>query len=50
MQLLSHRKDSKSFKNKANNTGNKFLLCLTPRKLEKKEDCSLLYETHDLIP
>ena len=50
LQLLSHRKYSKSLINKANNTGDKFSPCLTPQKLEKKEDCSPLYETHDLIP
>ena len=50
MHFLSHMKDYKSFKNKANNTGDKFSPCLTPQKLEKKEDYSQLYETHDLIP
>ena len=37
-------------KNKANNTGDKLSPCLTPQKLEKSEDCSPLYETHDFIP
>ena len=50
LQLLSDRKVSKSFKNNANNTGDKFSPRLTSRKLEKKEDCPPLYATQDFIP
>ena len=50
LQLLSDRKVSKSFKNNANKRGDKFLPSLTPRKLEKKEDCSPLYETQGFVP
>ena len=51
LQFLSDRKVSKSFKNRANKTGDTFSPCPTPRKLEKNEDCSTLYETlDDFIP